>query len=307
MANRTEMEIEKLLQWAYRDELSKRFTSAAEGIWDRLFEGAQLGIDRTRDKSAAQRYASIGLPDRDAETLAAAVEDLKDLAIDWRQSFDTVAGDLAGLVTVNDMTRRRGEPRERLPTVGWGKAGERALKAWWGPQGQGVYYPPQRDVLMVSGISTKMLVRSHAVKATRPDWREEPPTPSKIMAERGPNVKVIGECLGRNRYTSGSHCPIQWEPSPISILQTRADYLAWHHGLVMLAQTVELEKFIILPPSAPQLPWFYPEQKGRVIDVSTGEVFETLPLTPDRPRAGPRAPRKRASAVRSVDTSEIGA
>lgn len=306
MANRTEMEIEKLLQWAYRDELPKRYTSAAEGIWDRLLEGAQLGIERSGNRSTAQRYAHFGLPDKDAEKLGQAVEALEDLVIDWRQSFHAVAGDLAGLVTVNDMLRSpSGQPRQ--PVAGWGGAGDRALKAWWGDSAADPLTIPRRDVLMVGGISTKMLVRSHAIKASRPDWREEPPVPSKVMAERGPNAKIIGECLGKNRYTIGSHCPIQWEPSPISILQTRADYLAWHHGLSTLASTLELDRFTILPPSAPQLPWFYPECVGRIIDVSTGEQLAPLPLKPDRPRAGRRYVRKRSGPVRSVPLDSLGA
>jgi hypothetical protein len=44
-----------LLRWAFQDELSKRKTSSAEGIWDRILEDGQRGgIDVGH--SAAQRY-----------------------------------------------------------------------------------------------------------------------------------------------------------------------------------------------------------------------------------------------------------
>jgi len=38
-----DVEIERLLNWAYRDELSKRMTSSAEGIWQHMGEYVQRG------------------------------------------------------------------------------------------------------------------------------------------------------------------------------------------------------------------------------------------------------------------------
>lgn len=303
MAAKVEMDIEKLLQWAYRDELSKRQLSAAEGIWDRIFEDAQLGVERGRNHTA-QRYAHFGLPDRDAEEIERQVGRLEDTVIDWAQSFDAVAGDLAGLITVNDMTRRK--PDERVTQAGWGKSGDKALRAWWpSDESVGASYRP-RDVLMVGGIPTKMLVTSHAIKGTRPDWREEPPEPHMIQAAKGPYAMVVGECRGKNLYTAGSHCPLRYEPSPMSIMASRADYLAWHSGLTILVASLELEKFVALPPKAPQLPWFDEEEESRIVPVMpTGRNsvrgWGTLPLKPSRGRAGaPRRTRK-ASEVRIVE------
>ena len=37
------MDTELLLRWAFQDELSKRKTSSAEGIWDRILEDGQRG------------------------------------------------------------------------------------------------------------------------------------------------------------------------------------------------------------------------------------------------------------------------
>lgn len=103
---KTEMDIERLLQWAFVDELSKKQTSAAEGIWDRIFENQHHGgIDC--GYSAAQRYAHFGLPDPEVEAIERAVAQLEDVVIDWEQSFDAIAGALGELVSMNDFSQRQ--------------------------------------------------------------------------------------------------------------------------------------------------------------------------------------------------------
>src|ERR1700731_122091 len=98
---KVKMDIELLLRWAYVDELSKRQSSAAEGIWDKIQDSSNHGgIDSGR--GAAQRYAHFGLPDPDAERIERAVSGLGETVIDWKQHFDAIAGDLAGLITIND-------------------------------------------------------------------------------------------------------------------------------------------------------------------------------------------------------------
>lgn len=300
---RTEMDVETALHWAFRDELSKRQTSAAEGIWDRLAEDGRRG-GVSPGSGTAQRYHQFGLPDPDAERLEKAVAALEDLVIDWLQSFDAIAGDLSGLISVNDIAKRNQAARQ--PTVGWGAAGDKALTAWWGPKGARPLRDRPRDVLMVGSLRTSALVIMHAIKAMRPDWRAEPPSPSPVPALKGPNAMVVGECRGRNLYTVGSYCPLQWDPSPLSIVSSRAEYVAWHHGLTALAETARLEKFVLLPPKAPQMPWLCDdEDQPCVLPVlptpSNGvDRWGSLPLTPDRGRK--LAPMRivKAGAARNV-------
>jgi hypothetical protein len=299
--DKTQIDIETLLHWAYRDELSKRQTSSAEGIWDRLLEDGQTGgVDN--GQGAAQRYSHFGLPDPDAERIERAVGGLEDLVIDWDQSFDTIAAELSGLVTVNDVVRRESPPRTRKG--GWGAAGDKALAAWWGPSGARPPRDRPRDVLMVGGLKTAALVTMHAIKGTRPDWIEESPTPSMVPALKGTNAMIHGECRGRNLYTAGSYCPLRWSPSPLSILSSRAEYLAWHHGLTTLARTLQTEKFAPLPPKASRLPWQdEAESIARlkpVMPAPGNDVSEwgTLPLTPHRDRKGPPLRKAKAGPVR---------
>jgi hypothetical protein len=290
--NRTDIDIETLLLWAFRDELSKRQTSAAEGLWDHIGElGQRGGMEVDRGHGSAQRYAYIGLPDPDALLIEKAVAGLEDLVIDWPKSFDAIAGDLSGLISVNDMSKR--ESPVRMPKSGWGAAGTKALNAWWGAEGTRPIRDRPRDVLMVGGLRTAALVTMHAVKGTRPDWVEESPQPIPTPAKKGTNAAILGECRGRNLYSLGACCPLIWEPSPLSIISSRAEYVAWHHGLTTLARTLQTEKFNPLPPKVSRTPWLdSAEPENTVMSVMptpSNRVagWGTLPLTPSRGRKGP--------------------
>lgn len=289
--SKTEMDIERLLQWAFIDELSKKQTSAAEGIWDRIFENQHHGgIDRGH--SSAQRYAHFGLPDPDAETIEQAVERLDDFVIDWAESYDAIAADLSALVTINDMT---GQPQSaRKPKSKWGRAGDRALKAFFGAGADRPQHDVPRDVMMVGGLKTSVLVKSHAIKGDRPDWWDEDPRPQmQRPATGGANPTIIGECRGKNLYTIGSCCPLTWSPSPMAIVSARAEYAAWHQGLVLLAGSLCLRNFVAFPPKAPATPWLGGDDAGsapRVIPVlpnGNNDVagWGKLPLKPYRGRA----------------------
>jgi hypothetical protein len=102
----------------------------------------------------------------------------------------------------------------------------------------------------------------HAIKASRPDGREDPPLPSMVPARKGPNA-MVGERRGRNLYTMASYCSLRSDPSPLSIVSSRPEYVAWHHGLTVLAETARLERFVLLPPKAPQTPWLDPNRRRR--------------------------------------------
>lgn len=300
---KAEIDIETLLHWAYRDELSKKQLSSAEGIWDRIREEGRMGpIDRGH--GSAQRYCHFGLPDPDAERVGQAVTALQDLVIDWAQSFDAVAAELSGLISVTDMAPAA-KSHQRAPQASWGAAGAKALKAWGLAGGDPVRVGP-RDVLMVNSINVACLVTMHAIRGTRPDWIEEGPRPKPTPAERGTHAKIFGECKGKNLYSLGAYCPLRWSPSPASIVSSRADYVAWHRGLCQLAATIKLDKFTALPPKAPETPWSEPVTlRGEPIEIRPEIELSKLPLKPDRVRMGPPLRTAKASPVRYPLEGEV--
>jgi hypothetical protein len=301
--SKVEMDVENLLRWAYVDELSKRHTSAAEGIWDRIQEFSNHGgVDRGH--GAAQRYSHFGLPDPDAEAVDRAVASFGNVEIDWDLSLDAIAGNLVGLVSVNDLTRRDDVQRETR--VSWGEAGTKALKAFFGADGALPRHDRPRDVLLVNTINLSALIMRHAIKGTRPDYWDEDPVPERVLAKNGGGVALVGECKGKNVYSTGSYCPVQWIPSPVSVISSRAEYALWHHGLTVLSQTLELRKYVVLPPRAPSAPWrgyCEAEAGSRVVPVmpngrNSAADWGTLPLAPDRGKAGSPIRTPKAGPVR---------
>jgi hypothetical protein len=294
------VEIEKLLQWAYLDELPKRQISSAEGIWDRLAQYGSLGgVNPDPGGSGnAQRYAQFGLPHRDAELIEIAVGQLGRAAFDWRRYFDIVAGDLAALITINDV--RDGL---RVPA-------EDPMRAFVEParDGRGVTsrvarHAP-RDVLLVNSVNLSALVTTHAVKGTRPDWRTEQMRPVPMLAERSKLAIVIGKSKAKNLYTTGSYCPLVWSPSPVEVALTRADYLMWHQALITLAQTLTLTEHQVLTPEAPATPWIDGEQKKRLHRSQHIGEQKTLPLALARKRAGPPSKKPKKDKGRIIKVAE---
>jgi hypothetical protein len=282
--------IDALLQWAYLDELPKRKTSSAEGIWDRLSQYGSLGgVNPDPGHGAAQRYPHFGLPHKDAEEIEKAVNKLADVAVDWSQDYDLLAGELAPLVSVNDM-HAAALAHPAVPVATLRPA----------PDGRGVVSVVSRDVLLVNTIRTEALVYTHAIRATAPQgWRVKEMHAVPTPAERSPLAKIIGICKGKNSYSSGSCCPLKWSPSPIKIMLARANYLVWHRALVGLSAQLSLTEHLALPPEAPEAPWIDEGPVRWLIGPVVRRAVKPLPLAPARKQAGPpkRYPRDKGRRI----------
>lgn len=269
-------EIERLLVWAYRDELPKRdATSSAEGIWDLIAGyGARGGVD-IGGHGSAQRYAQLGVPHPDALEVERAVANLPDAVIDWEADAEPILGDLLALADP-----RRCPPKPRRSTV----------VRWNGARVHQV--PPPREVLLVRSLRTSALVIQHARMGTRPDWQEGPPRPVPVLAATGGQPAVMGVCKGRNRYTIGSFCPLRYEPSPLSIAAQRADYVAWWRGLNALVGLLAspLVDHVATEAVAPELPWRNPGPTLRVWYLG-GAPANRERLEPSRSRTAVHPPR----------------
>jgi hypothetical protein len=284
---KTSVDIEKLLQWAYLEELPKREISWAEGIWSRLEQYGSLGgINPDPGGSGnAQCYAQFGLPHKDAEKIELAVGALGSASIE--DDYDVIVAELAALVTVNDFRSRKATPPKLRTTVA-------------GYLDKDFIPPPApRDVLILRSINMTVLVTHHAVMRTRPDWTSADPKPFPTPALHGRGNKIVGECRGKNHYTTGSYSPLRWLPSPIDVVLGRADYHLWPAGLVKLSQTLTLDDHQALPPAASPAPWLLPDPSRRVFSYAVPRE-PLLPLKPQRPRAGRPAQNGKNSKVRDL-------
>jgi hypothetical protein len=134
-------------------------------------------------------------------------------------------------------------------------------------------------------------VVQHASMNTRPKWRIDDPRPYPVKAERGPGYKIVGECLGKNRYSTWSYCPLEWRPTIIDIAEARAEYLVWWRALTDLAKRLKgaLETWLPQPPTAVADPWRVaePVRACHLLGPSESQWHRRpLPLSLPRPRAG---------------------
>lgn len=255
---RTSVDVEKLLHWAYRDELSKRQTSSAEGIWSSIAEYGQRGGIDVGD-GTAQRYPHFGLPHPDAERIERAIEALENTLVPWELTARDLMPDLADLFTAH-------------------------LAA--------------RDYLLVSSFDTATLIRHHAIMGDRPAWYSDRPLPRRVRPPRGPGQSVvIGEYVGHGRWKAGAACPIRWDPSPVEIAMRRGAYAAWWDGLSRLAEGLRLADHVALPPSCAPRPWLKGGAQGAVLSAGGPRPSAIVPLKPARETAVGAQKRRLGSAV----------
>lgn len=255
------LDIEKLLHWAYRDELPKTTTGASHSSWDSLLRFGELGarIDDQIGPSMPGFPAIMGEPHPDARVIARHVRDLKDSYIDWHSSKDAIMGDLVALA----------------PESGWS--------------------------ILVAALRTQALVTMHASMGTRPDWTSEQPVPHRVLGPNGKPVvqhvdggkQVIEGRLKSRHYGPGSRCPVRWEPEPQSIALGRAEYAAWRSGLAALVVSLKdcLSEHEALLPRAAIDPWNNgAEPQSRVLQSANVVENRVQALKPQR--SAPSMPYK---------------
>ncbi|MGH6875947.1 MAG: hypothetical protein ACREHV_01075 [Rhizomicrobium sp.] len=314
--DKKKVDIEALVQWTYLEELPKRQISSAEGIWDRLAAYGSLGgVNPDVSHFAgggAQRYAQFGLPHPDAEAIEKAVAQLGSVAVDWARDFHIIAAELAELVDISGVGGPHGRFRAGPADSGYTRGSlEQHIaldefnyikphhegKVRVGLRARAAFDRP-RDVIAVSSINLPALVQTHALKRSRPQWQNDSPVPVPVHSGRG--FAIVGECRGKNLYTEGSHCPLAWSPSPLSIVLERAEYFLWHQALTTLAETLELNEHEATKPAASAAPWIEGEETRPPIKQTADRKGFLLPFPSEaeRPRAGPPLRFSKYSEVR---------
>lgn len=235
------MDIEDVLQWAFRDELPKSDGLGGHGGYGLGYScplGRMVAIGTSVDNWSREpgHPAAMGPADPDALVVAGAVNDLAAMA------DQAIGGDLDLVLDFGVI----GEVDERA-------AVRRAL------------------------AQLPAIVARFAKLGTRPSWRVTP-SPGPTYAANG-RVQVVrwarvlsktfgGETFDeqqlvavsaekRDTYPMDSYCPVQYEPSLQSIADERAEYLVWWGALDALALSLagHLDGITVMPPLAPQKPW----------------------------------------------------
>jgi hypothetical protein len=255
------IDIEKLLQWALREELPKGHPVSASA-WDVITNFATLG---TRVDVSRGSYDGLGFvpgtPHPDAETVGAAV---KQLPVDVKLTEAECAGLLGHYAHLDPL----------------------AVRAVVGA-------PFQMQALVI-----RCAVLGERMPYVFPNWIHETPHPQGFRHENN-KVAVFGfNSLGElteirqdpksHRYSLEA-CPrahLRYvDPSVGELLEARAEYAIWHRALILLHQAVagKLTEYQAIEPSAHAAPWNSGQASAPMILRTPSGRMAKLPLGPSRP------------------------
>lgn len=233
------IDIEKLLVWAYREELAKLdFLGGGLTFWTGF---AELGTKvMSGGGNSLQAYAAIlgGGVHPDAEVVHGAVCSLKDFQPDWEEP-ETLLSDM---------------PEE---LQAFAKDAVRGFRV-------------QLDVLVLrcARLGTRPDWRSDGVPAKREQRSASTGQPAYFVMQEVP-IYSSGECVGKERREVdgfdrtarrpklGAYKKYYYDPDPALLVERRAEYCCWHAGLAMLSESLRgrLREHEALPPAVPALPW----------------------------------------------------
>jgi hypothetical protein len=324
------VDIEMALRWAYRDQLPKRGGAANprhvlnERVWSPYmfpagYSGTSPMFREAVGGGPSEGYADgwtrdpgfppvLGAPHPDALAIE---ETVIGLAAYAGHSFG--ADDTAGLMHGFDLPSWRGH-------LDFVQAGMEAIASMAG------------------------IIAVHARAGTRPRWTRELPEPLPVTGSNGKPQVLVEELfvqrvdrrgrvryepadeaapgticyrepvpsppMRKDRYRSGTYCPLAYRPAPASIVGERAEYAAWRMGLELLYERLSGRLCLIapLPPSAPWRPWAGEgEAHGRPPELFRGLREEPYRKeTREQAAARRRAARRRAgSEIRAEETRPV--
>lgn len=268
---KTKRDIEKLVQWAMREELPKgRAVSASS--WDLIMRFATLGV---RIDSGGFRdglgYVP-GSPHEDAEKIAAAIALLDTRAtFTEREEVLPLFGDLAAIAGdgVDAIMQSLFDPRSLVMC----HAMQSTRPKW-------EFETPSPYPITIS--------ERNAAGAYRERTRVVGVDGDGEVIDLKPHRSARARGLYDLAFAPRS--PLQWgDPSPLAVAEARAEYLAWHDALTHLAKVLVLDEFEVLPPSAARVPWISGQTpESRVLQGRDLSAADALALQPDRRRLGRR-------------------
>ncbi|WP_315728795.1 hypothetical protein [Bradyrhizobium sp. SZCCHNS2015] len=279
----TKRDIEKLVQWAMREELPKgRPVSASP--WDLVAQVARLGV-RVQTSGPVDGFGFVpGSPHEDALVISEAIDDLPgDVPFEHRADVEVLFG-------------------EWLPISG--DAVDVIMRSTF----------DQRSLLIshaVQGTRPKWAFEQPVPYQIKTPFRDANGSlrerPRVVGFDDAGDLVDLAPNRGRKAMREGLYSlyleprsPLVWgDPSPIHIAECRAEYLAYHLALCSLAERLagKLADFDPLPPAIRPLPWITGQTPvSRVLQGDLGG----LAIDPDAQRLKPQ----RAAPMRPESLQE---
>lgn len=225
------LDVERLLHWAYRDELPKHELGGLTGWEQRILLGTS--VDRGHPDSTFP--PALGAPHPDALRIDHAVRQIGDQLLDWNVSRSILLHGLERVASSDDIGLKRLTFQTSALIIQHARMGNRPV--WdMGPI----------RVSRVNGGNGKPVVQ----------YLDDD------------DQLVEGRTKGRH-YGRFARCPLRYEPTPQEIVFARAEYLMWRLGLDHVADTIcawNLSDYRPTRPQAPHAPWIADtEKKSRIL------------------------------------------
>ncbi|WP_022722961.1 hypothetical protein [Rhodopseudomonas sp. B29] len=276
MKPKKSIDIEKLVQWAMREELPKgRAVSASP--WDLLMQHCALGVRVDTSFQPGEGLGFVGGdPHPDALIVAAAVR-----ALDTEARFASYAD---AEVLFGEFLPIAGDAVAAITVATFDPRGVVISSAVMGSRPKWKFELPAPRQRFYEMPNARGEVRRH---------------PIVLGTDAAGDVVMLKKNRGRAWQREGDYSlamsprsPIEWhDPVPLKVADARAEYVAWHRAMITLAHNLHgaLADYQPTPPAAPALPWLTGEPASRVICGAALARFasEGRPLAPKRP-AGER-------------------
>lgn len=268
------IDIEKLVQWAMRDELPKGQAVAASP-WDLIIRFATLGVRVQTGGYQGDGFGfTPGAPHEDALAVADAMA-----ALGTEARFNDAAevaplfGDLAGIA---------GDAIKSIMVASFDPRSIVISNATMGTRPKWQFEHPTPYQMFTQERNAREELRSaplvHGIDADG--------VAISIRKNRG--RKAMREAFD---LSMSPRSPLDWQcPAPLHVGECRAEYVAWHGALVSLAGALagRLKEFEPTMPAAAAMPWITGEAPASRIVArrDLGAVDLGLPLAPRRRAAG---------------------
>lgn len=288
------MDIEKLVQWAMRDELP-RGRPVDASPWELIMRYGALGM-RVDTSGPIGDYGFVpGEPHPDAVVIGAAID-----ALDQQAHFEDrddvlrlfgewapIAGDAPDAILKASFDQR---------AIVMSKATLGSRPAW-----EFEHPTPYRMVINYRDPKGAMRERARVIGTNA----------AGDIVDLAPNGKRGRAAMRDGVYdvAMSPRSPLQWgDPSMISIGHARAEYVAWHAALCTLADNLAgaLDQFEPTRPSAAAEPWITGQTPAsRVLRGDDLVLDQVLPAQPKRP--APIRPAHRPYRDRTLTKETLAA
>lgn len=214
------IDIERLLTWAYRDELPKQTVGGLTG-WERL---TFLGTNVDESSRETSYPVALGPPHPDALIVDHVVRGLEDVMFKWRDLRKRLMGHLAPYAAEDD------------------------------PACSAMRFSAEALVRHHAIMGSRPIWHLGPVSLLRIQEKNNKPR-VQYLDDSG---KLVNGLTSGRRYGPMARCPLRLDPAGAEIACARAEYLVWRVGLIEVKQRCEswgLREHQVTGPVAAEEPW----------------------------------------------------